>query len=48
MAIEYWAGATITGLSTDAKPNAPDGYLFVETDTPAEFLRHDGVWEEAS
>lgn len=48
MAITYWAGGILTGLSSDTKPtNVSDGYRFYETDTLAIYLKVAGTWARA-
>lgn len=44
MAISYWAGGLIRGLSTDTKPDHAglNGYNFIETDTGS-IYRHNGT-----
>lgn len=44
MALIYFAGQRITGLSTDTKPTIADGWTFTEADTQRELIRHGGVW----
>lgn len=48
MALTYWAGNRITGLSTDTKPtNVPDGTLFNEIDGSRDrFIFVGGTWHK--
>lgn len=47
MAVKYYAGDKIVGLSTDEKPlTVPDGATFIETNTKKHFIKTGGVWEE--
>lgn len=44
MAISWFAGNDLRGLSSDTKPTAPDGTMFFETDTGSVFVVSSGSW----
>lgn len=47
MALAYWGGARITGLSTDTKPTLlPAGYEFIETDTARKLFWNGSTWSQ--
>lgn len=48
MAIKYWGGGKISGLSSDTKPTASTGWHFYETDTKFLFFYTGSAWENVS
>jgi len=44
MAIIEYAGTLVELLSTDAKPNKPDGWYLREKDTGLSYFRRNGAW----
>ena len=44
MAIEEYGGTVVECLSTDEKPNKPDGWFLKENDTGDSYIRRNGEW----